>query len=317
MRHLLSIISLMIFATLATNACECIGNSPFTTSASFADYVALVKIKKYLSFNDIYGQKTPMSMEVEILENIRGTETRKTITVWGDPGHLCRPYLSIFQLNTYYVIAFNECKGNQTYNEEKDSDYYISNCGTYWLLFDFEKGVAKGHFKTVTKVDENVSLKELKSYVPTYEYSNMKFRFAAQIPYTWALYRDHESDTAFIASWSMPVTYSEIEKTNIVNAVSVRAIKSRDIISIAKLEEAELSRINNTLVSKTLLSSGNEISYLVNNKIDGISYKTKFYLLFNEGIGYVITFTATEGTYDVNLGKFESFVHQFSTFKWQ
>ena len=52
-----------------------------------------------------------MSMEVEILDIYKGTEERKSVTVWGDPGHLCRPYLSTFKEGGNYIIAFGGAGG--------------------------------------------------------------------------------------------------------------------------------------------------------------------------------------------------------------
>ena len=77
-------------------------------------------------------------MEVEIVKVYYGQETRKTVIVWGDSGNLCRPYLSIFKIDNYYVIAFEQD------SKENASEYAISNCGDYWLTADNEKKVATG-----------------------------------------------------------------------------------------------------------------------------------------------------------------------------
>ena len=70
-------------------------------------------------------------MEVEITEVYKGTESRKNVTVWGDPGHLCRPYLSTFKEGEFYVIAFNPGYPNNWHDNEKSTDFNISKL---WLI---------------------------------------------------------------------------------------------------------------------------------------------------------------------------------------
>jgi len=93
--------------------------------------VGLFKVTKFLTFKNIQDTPTPMSMEVEMIYKYKGKETRKNVIVWGDPGNLCRPYLSNFKEGQYYVIALSAV-GKKT-PEEKDTDYFISICGAYWL----------------------------------------------------------------------------------------------------------------------------------------------------------------------------------------
>src|SRR5689334_23285453 len=121
--------------------CECDYQGSFLKLAPHSKLVALVKVTKYLTFDGIYDQKIPMSMEVEIIEKYKGVEERKTITVWGDPGNLCRPYLSVFKEGQYYVIAFF---GAGRGEKEKPTDYSISICGCYWLPADHEKQTVSG-----------------------------------------------------------------------------------------------------------------------------------------------------------------------------
>jgi hypothetical protein len=95
----------------------------------------------------MFEAQVPMSMEVEIIKTFRGKETRKTVTVWGDNGALCRPYLNTFVINNYYIIAFDQGSDTTDINaneNENKNDYSISNCGDYWLTADNEKKVATG-----------------------------------------------------------------------------------------------------------------------------------------------------------------------------
>lgn len=136
----LTIILILIFLTSTRQnfACDCESQGHFLTVAPKSKLVALVKVNRYLTFKNIYDKPTPMSMEVEIVKVYLGQETRKTVTVWGDNGNQCRPYLSIFKTDNYYVIAFDQD------SKENPLDYAISNCGDYWLTADNEKKIATG-----------------------------------------------------------------------------------------------------------------------------------------------------------------------------
>lgn len=145
----LTIILTFIFltSTSQTFACDCISQGHFLTVAPKSKLVALVKINRYLTFKNIYDIPTPMSMEVEILKIFLGQETRKTVTVWGDNGALCRPYLNTFSIGNYYIIVFEQGSDSTEINankEEKITDYAISICGDFWLTADYEKKVAEG-----------------------------------------------------------------------------------------------------------------------------------------------------------------------------
>ncbi|HMK24551.1 MAG TPA: hypothetical protein VK483_00875 [Chitinophagaceae bacterium] len=116
---------------------------------------------KYLTFKDILGEKTPMSMEVEITEIYKGNDDRKTVTVWGDPGNLCRPYLSQFKEGAYYVIAFDPAGRSAN---EKETDYSISICGAFWLNADIEKQIASGDINSGKQSEiQTMDLFQLKS----------------------------------------------------------------------------------------------------------------------------------------------------------
>ncbi len=116
------------------------------TVAPKSKLVALVKVNRYLTFKNIYDEQIPLSMEIDIIQVYHGQETRKKVTVWGDNGGLCRPYLNSFKIDSIYMIAFEQ-GSNTTINankEEKETDYAISNCGDYWLTTDMNKRIAIG-----------------------------------------------------------------------------------------------------------------------------------------------------------------------------
>ena len=78
-------------------ACDCEYQGSFLKMSEHTPLVAMIKVTKYLTFKEIYDVKTPLSMEVELIEVYKGSESRKLVTVWGDNGILCRPYLSEFK----------------------------------------------------------------------------------------------------------------------------------------------------------------------------------------------------------------------------
>ena len=146
---LFSIIITIFFLALSnqTFACDCESKGNFLTVSPETNLVALVKVTKFLTFKAIYAKQIPLSMEVEIVRIFKGNETRKTVVVWGDNGILCRPYLSQFETNKYYIIGFiNGSDGTKGYvhKDEKTTDYALSICGDFWLSADIEKKVASG-----------------------------------------------------------------------------------------------------------------------------------------------------------------------------
>ena len=144
-------------------ACDCRSQGEFLTVAPKSEFVALVRVTRYLSFKSIYNQQTPMSMEVEVVDVYKGAETRKKLIIWGDIGNLCRPYLSQFDTSKHYVIAFYKAsdgsKGH-VHKDERPTDYAISSCGDYWLKADIGKQKAVG---VVAKKLNEIRLSELKA----------------------------------------------------------------------------------------------------------------------------------------------------------
>ena len=166
MNFSMRILIFLIFILTATNhifACDCECAGDFLTVAPESKLVALVKVNRYLTFKDIYNKPTPMSMEVEIVEIFKGEETRKFVTVWGNNGGLCRPYLSRFNIDNYYVIAFKQGSetGFNANKDEKKTDYAISNCGRYWLTADNEKEIATD---AVSKNQNTIDFGDLRKY---------------------------------------------------------------------------------------------------------------------------------------------------------
>lgn len=130
-------------------ACSCsrAWNDSFKLIAKKSEFVALVKI---LSFDEYlergiidYDEKMPFSMTVEVIQKYKGEEKRKKIKIWGDDGMLCRPYLSDFKINSYYLIAPNPL------DNASKTDYDFFSCRTDYLKVDMSTKKAYGKYSLI------------------------------------------------------------------------------------------------------------------------------------------------------------------------
>lgn len=161
MKNRLFFLFMILFAANLIYACSCDRKYKFSKVAPNSSLVTLVKINKYLTFKEIYDEKIPMSMEVEIIETLKGKSKSKKVIVWGDSGSLCRPYLSEFKEGEYYFLALYPGEENYGHKEEKNSHYSISICGEFWLHADVPKKIAKSEFKNKVKY---IPFKKIYSY---------------------------------------------------------------------------------------------------------------------------------------------------------
>lgn len=116
------LISLTIFISLA---CKCGWNGNFLRVATSEDLVVKAKVIGHSKINSDIDEKVIL----EIITKFKGVEKRKRITVIGDDGKSCRPYVSTFKKgNTYYLGL-----------QKEGNDYEISVCGEYWLLINESK----------------------------------------------------------------------------------------------------------------------------------------------------------------------------------
>jgi len=96
-------------------ACSCMWSGPFTKVALGTDLVVLAEVRSYYRH----------SMDVALVEVLKGGEDRREIRVRGDSGALCRPYVTAFPRGTRWIFALKREPGTR--------DYIISVCGEYWL----------------------------------------------------------------------------------------------------------------------------------------------------------------------------------------
>ncbi|QEC75035.1 hypothetical protein [Mucilaginibacter ginsenosidivorax] len=142
-----------------------------------------------------------------------------------------------------------------------------------------------------------------------HEYRNDIYKFAVKIPGDWKLYGQIQNDTSqhrAIADWGLPLTHSELENADIENSISITAYKRTGINSLAQLIEVDKKRTNPATTSFET-NGTNDNSLIISTSTNGLKYKGKSYYIFKNGIGYVVNFMATPGTYDKNIAMFERF----------
>lgn len=161
-----------ITTTLITNiifACSCEYGGNFLYAAKFSKTIVKAKIIEHIyhtengkqftdfeayvaetinnEFDPYYG--TGRSMKIEILELIRGTETRKIIEIFNTDGADCRASIEGFEKGKIYVMSIYQPKRTKPkLPNETDSDYAINGCSENWVEFFPETneifGIIKG-----------------------------------------------------------------------------------------------------------------------------------------------------------------------------
>jgi hypothetical protein len=148
-------------------------------------------------------------------------------------------------------------------------------------------------------------------------YANEAYRFSATIPDNWKLYGQIINDTLkhmALADWGLPKIYSDLEKAEIENSISITAYQKPNISSVDKLILAEYLKINPTETALEVDKSNPNARMIYTTTPTGLKYQGKSYFVFKNGIGYVITFMATPGTYDKNIKMFEEFYNNVKYF---
>jgi hypothetical protein len=143
----------------------------------------------------------------------------------------------------------------------------------------------------------------------TVEYKNLLFRFSVDIPINWKLYGQVTNDTInhrAIVDWGIPLVYSELEKSDIENSISITAYRKAEIQNIDQLFLFERQRTKH-LTDSVQFDKNDKNGRIIYSTINGLNYKSKLYFIIKNGIGYILTFTATPGTYDKNIELFERF----------
>ncbi|MBU0984781.1 MAG: hypothetical protein KKA42_12975 [candidate division Zixibacteria bacterium] len=144
--------------------------------------------------------------------------------------------------------------------------------------------------------------------LPPRQLSKAAFGIRVSYPMEWQVFRNFEDETDATMGFSLPKVMSEEELAEIENAVIVSAYKRPEIANLDQLMSFETARLRNIIVSSVNVAHEFGKAQQVVTRLKGLQYKSLNVFRFENGVGYVLTFTATPGTYDLNIDKFESFL---------
>lgn len=107
---------LFLLASSSSLACSCAGSSPLIqiVESGGADYLIRARVEAYDDPGNIYAK----SMTVSVLEEFHGSVEAESITVFGDGGMSCSPFVSNYAVGKEWLLPL-------FYSNEK---FYISLC---------------------------------------------------------------------------------------------------------------------------------------------------------------------------------------------
>lgn len=122
-------------------------------------------------------------------------------------------------------------------------------------------------------------------------YANEVYRFNATIPDNWHLYGQIKNDTLkkmAIVDWGLPKIYSELEKTEIENSISIKAYHKPDISSVHKLITAEYLRVNPIQTAMEIDKSNPDARLIYTTMPNGLKYQGKSYFVYKMELGMLL-----------------------------
>jgi hypothetical protein len=279
LRYCLMVLCLIV--TQIIHACSCNSNEDFLTVAPNTPLVSLVKVTKYLSFKNIYDKDIPMSMEVEIIRTFKGEEKRKSIIVWGDNGILCRPYLSQFVLGKFYVIAFetgSNGSNGRGHKDEKENDYAISICGTYWLNANEVEKSATGSISNTLKTISFENLWEFFNGDKTKELTPKDFKDIYQLALDLPELQKYYHVGKDSAKKEIVIQYFEKGNHNKLDAVK----KFGNQIKVLTASEIKKEKVESYFVLEQWTCSLNSISMELSFAKERIFINYRFYKFYGK-----------------------------------
>ena len=127
-------LSLLLLLTLSlpSVACECLWQGSFADITERVDYISHGRIVQ------IKGN----SMDIEVLDEFKGTSYREQVRIWLKTGDLCRAEIAEFEVGEEWILAlgkidavpeggFNPMTPNISYGRK--GDYSLPGCGGYFL----------------------------------------------------------------------------------------------------------------------------------------------------------------------------------------
>lgn len=113
-------ILILIFSCQIIFGCDCSWNGGLLKNALKNKLTIHGKVKKLLTLKEIHDESVATSIQVEILKIVNGKVDKKIITVWGDRGADCRPYLSNLEIGSEWIFSLHGIE---------NKEYAISICG--------------------------------------------------------------------------------------------------------------------------------------------------------------------------------------------
>lgn len=147
-KSILLIIGLFLSYQNHVTACGCNVERPFLQTSINAKLIAVVEIQDYISYNEMMGEEVAVSMSVKVKKVLKGVEYQSEITVWGNNGLMCSPYLDIFEPGTKWIMAFRDAP-IEAYGNAKSAHYGLSNCGEHFMKV--ETSVVRGLIKNMER----------------------------------------------------------------------------------------------------------------------------------------------------------------------
>lgn len=142
-------------------------------------------------------------------------------------------------------------------------------------------------------------------------FKNATYGYAGEVPAEWKVTREVKNDAEKHLSaieWLLPKTFSKLEKKSFENAISINAYNNPDVKTIDDLVKWQLELMGDSIESKKKGMEMSYLSYTISGINNGHDYKNKAAFAYKNGIGYVLVFAATPGTFDANLPKFQAFL---------
>ena len=134
MRKLLSSLALGMLVAPGALACDCnrlaetfektvqLHNEKYGERSPLT--VVTGTVLKHENFRKSYQGDIPRQMSFAVRKVVQGTVKAEVITIKGDDGRLCRPYVTRFPEGTDWTLAVQK--------EREGDAYFISICGVYW-----------------------------------------------------------------------------------------------------------------------------------------------------------------------------------------
>ena len=136
-------------------------------------------------------------------------------------------------------------------------------------------------------------------------YEKEHWGFRVSLPTAWQVHREVDVPDEFRVSFGLPKIWSEKEKARIENAVSISVYRKEAVKNVNDVVRLESERIADILLSKKDITVKEGITFDSRTRINNLEYVSRTVCRYENGLGYVLNFTATDGTFAQNLPSFE------------